>query len=60
MFLHHFLYRIKTPTSIKRPNRSCKAVKGSLRIINANMAPKSESNANMDPVLVEPISRMEK
>lgn len=44
-----------TPKSIKRPYNNCKNVNGSFRIINANMAPKSEENGNIEPVLVEPI-----
>jgi hypothetical protein len=33
---------INTPNNIKIPNNSCVAVKGSLRIKNANIAPKRD------------------
>jgi len=49
---------INTPNNIKIPNNSCVAVKGSLRIKNANIAPKRDENGNMEPVLVEPIFLM--
>jgi len=34
-------------------------VKGSFNIINANIAPNNAENGNIEPVLVEPIVRIE-